>query len=81
MLTSKNFKSQNIEKMIKVEILKNVCGDGKILKAGNIYDLPEKVANSLINYGSAKVSDEKPKAKKTAKKKTAKSAPVIDAQR
>ena len=81
MLTSKNFKSQNIEKMIKVEILKNLCGDGKILKAGNIYDLPEKVANSLINYGSAKVSDEKPKAKKTAKKKTAKSSPVIDAQR
>lgn len=85
MLTSEIFKDKGMGDLIKIKILNNVFGDGKTLKAGEIVELPPRVATSLINYGDAEISEgktqAKPKTKKTAKKKTAKSEPIIDAQR
>lgn len=71
--------------LIKIKILRNVFGNGKCLRVGEIHEISAKVASSLINYGDAELCEEKtqakPKTKKTAKKKTAKSEPVVNAQR
>jgi len=85
MLTSEIFKDKGMADLIKIKILNNVFGNGKTLKTGEIHEVPARIASSLINYGDAEISEEKaqakPKAKKTVKKKTAKSEPVVDAQR
>ena len=81
MLTSKNFKQEQMANSITVKILNNVSANGKSVKIGDVIELEPIVANSLINYGDAELCDEKPKAKKTPKKKVAKSKPLVDATR
>ena len=67
--------------LIKIKILNNVFGNGKTLKAGEIHEVPAKIASSLINYGDAEISEGKTKPKKSPKKKVAKSKPPVDAER
>ena len=81
MLTTQNFKQKKMAELITVKILKNVYADNKIVRIGEIHQLAPKVANRLIAYKHAEICEAKPKAKKTAKKKVAKSKPLIDAQR
>lgn len=81
MLTSKNFKQDKMAELITVKILKQVYADNKIVKTGEIVQLSPKVANLLIAYKDAEICNEKPKSKKTPKKKVTKSKPLIDAKR
>jgi len=85
MITSESFKKKEMGNTINIKALKNVACNGEHLKKGQSYKVPFKDGNSLINYGDAELCEEKtqakPKTKKTAKKKTAKSEPVVNAQR
>tara|TARA_R100000808_G_scaffold260_2_gene1551 strand:+ start:1785 stop:2030 length:246 start_codon:yes stop_codon:yes gene_type:complete len=81
MLSSNSFKKEKMKNTINIKALKNVACNGQRLKKGKIYEVPVKDGNLLISFKDAEICESKPKAKKTAKKKTAKSEPVIDAQR
>ena len=81
MLSSNSFKKEKMKNTINIKALKNVACNGQRLKKGEIYEVPVKDGNLLISFKDAEICEAKQKAKKTAKKKTAKSAPVIDAQR
>lgn len=65
--------------MAQVKMIRSVSRDGKVLRAGNVYEVGDDVAYTLIAYRDAELT-ESPK-KKTAKKKAAKSAPVVNAER
>ena len=65
--------------MAHVKIIRSVSRDGKVLRAGNVYEVTTDVANTLVAYRDAELT-EAPK-KKAAKKKSAKAKPVIEAER
>ena len=79
MLTSDDLKNKPGKTMAHVKIIRSVSRDGKVLRAGNVYEVTTDAANTLVAYRDAELT-EAPK-KKTAKKKAAKSAPIVNAER
>ena len=79
MLTSDDFRNNPDETMAHVKIIRSGSRDGKVLRAGNVYEVTTDVANTLVAYRDAELT-EAPK-KKAAKKKSAKAKPVIEAER
>ena len=65
--------------MAHVKMIRSVSRDGKVLRAGNVYEISAAAANTLVAYRDAELT-EAPK-KKAAKKKSAKANPVIEAER
>ena len=65
--------------MAHVKMIRSVSRDGKVLRAGNVYEISAAAANTLVAYRDAELT-EAPK-KKAAKKKSAKAKPVIEAER
>jgi hypothetical protein len=78
MITTKSFNEDMAENLVKIKVLKNVLGEGKELWAGEIYEVSQNIANVLISYGDAEISD---KPKKKSAKKVAKAKPPVDAER
>jgi len=66
--------------LTNILLLNNVYLSGKVLREGNTYEVSRSDANTLVNYGDAKIV-EAPKKKVTNKKKAAKAKPVINAER
>ena len=65
--------------MAHVKMIRSVSRDGKVLRAGNVYEVSDAAAGTLIAYRDAELT-EAPK-KKAAKKKAAKAKPIIEAER
>jgi len=79
MLTSDDFRNKPDETMAHVKMIRSVSRDGKVLRAGNVYEVTTNAASTLIAYRDAELT-EAPK-KKAAKKKAAKAKPIIEAER
>ena len=79
MLTSDDFRNKPDKRMAHIKMLKSVARDGKVLMAGNVYEVSTAAANTLVAYRDAELT-EAPK-KKVAKKKSAKAKPVTEAER
>lgn len=71
--------------MVKIKMLKSCGANGEVLRAGEIKEVPEPIAQSLIAYKNAELCSDaekpKPKAKAKAKKKVSKAKPPVDAER
>jgi hypothetical protein len=82
-LTTDKFQGNESNLMIKIKMLKSCGANGEVLRKGEIKEVPESVAYSLIAYKNAELCSEKekPKAKKKAAKKVAKAKPPVDAER
>ena len=57
------FQKKKVTKM-KVLILRDTIADGKKVSAGDVIELTNDTANTLISYGKAEVSEGKVSAKK-----------------
>tara|TARA_R110002051_G_scaffold254960_1_gene314009 strand:- start:6238 stop:6477 length:240 start_codon:yes stop_codon:yes gene_type:complete len=79
MLTSDDFRNEPEKTMAHIKMIRSVSRDGKVLRAGNVYEVTSAAANTLIAYRDAELT-EAPK-KKAAKKKAAKAKPIIEAER
>jgi hypothetical protein len=79
MLTSDDFRNNPDETMAHVKIIRSVSRDGKVLRAGNVYEVTTDVAYTLIAYRDAELI-EAPR-KKATKRKSAKAKPVVEAER